>query len=221
MVVLMLAGQCAGTASDLPPATVEVGLRLSFEQKPPASFLKSLQREVEEILTPAGLKLHWREGPFGETSLNDAVELELRGACRHDAFGSRGLVSGGRVVLGWTRVVNGSVQPEAVVECDRIAGVMGVMAREVRHPALLARLHVRLAARVTAHELMHALLRTPAHHFGFRDERPLRPSDLLEPVRLEPAQIAALRRISNRRRSLVAQDSQLTPHAPASAPPVS
>ena len=189
-------------------STPEIGVFLTFQNKPSASFQRQMRREVDSLLAPAGLRLRWVDKASDQPAqFLDTVWVELRGACRLNWSGQSGRRVSGQVVLGWTLVHEGRVQPESMVDCDQISGVIAALARDVHNPAMLHRMHTRLAGRVMAHELMHALLRTPVHHFGYGEDRPLRPWDLLEPGHLEQHQIVALRQVLARRSEpVLAQD---------------
>jgi hypothetical protein len=160
-------------------------------------FVRRMQREIEALLSASGLRLYWQEASGSSPAVRHAgtIEVAMRGTCRPAWFGQSFEPVRGQVILGWTEVRDGRVQPEPAVDCDRIGGVIQSLAPRLDNPALLQRMHYRLLSRVLAHQLMHALFRTPVHYFSYNTGRPLRPSELLEPVTLEPSQLAALRPI--------------------------
>jgi len=178
-----------------------IGIHLTFQKKePPRPFLRRLQREVEEIFAPAGVKLTWSISPAHPSTADGAeiVEVDMLGTCRLDRLFRNESRLSGQIELGWTRVRDGRVLPESAVDCDRIAAVVLATNRHESNLALLHGTYNRVVSRVMAHELMHALLRTQEHHFAFDAGHPVRPRDLFEPARLDPSQIDAIRKILNR-----------------------
>jgi hypothetical protein len=181
--------------------TRPVVIHLTFQKKePPQAFLRRLQREVEEIFAPAGMKLEWMIAPERPAAAEPAerIEVEMLGTCRLDWLLRNESRLSGQIKLGWTRVREGRVLPESAVDCDRIAEVVFAANRHENNLALLHGTYTRVVSRVMAHELMHALLRTLEHHFAFEAGHAVRPKDLLEPARLEPSQIEALGKILGR-----------------------
>lgn len=194
----------AGVVAAAPPPAVpspQVAVLLSFQNRAVPDLVEQVRREVDGIFSPAGLTLVWQSDPpgFPPGPEQEIVRVEMRGNCRLSLVEGFAAPFRGRAALGWTRIHNGRVLPESAVECDQIARAMQSLSHQVRNRALLQRLYIKLVGRVMAHELMHALLRTADHHLAFNLEAPLRPADLLEPVRLLPFQIAALQQAHEQR----------------------
>lgn len=126
--------------------------------------LETLQSEIEELLLPANVAVHWHDGQ-GNVAGQLAV-IRFEGDCRADAALPLGLAIGGTQdpeALGRTHVSNGVVLPFADIRCDQVRRfIQGPLrsghGREAREQML-----GRALARVIAHELYHILLRTTAH----------------------------------------------------------
>ncbi|MBI3695241.1 MAG: hypothetical protein HY238_10440, partial [Acidobacteria bacterium] len=175
------------------PAT-RVGVMVSFDQPPNKDFLKQLRREVQEIFRPSGLDLTWEiRGKTRPSTYHRVILLDFRGRCGSNRLDDTHRASAGRERLGGTMVSDGEVIPFVVVDCDAMAVLVQSMRTQVASKLFLPGIYNRLAGRVTAHELMHALLRTTDHHSTDRMRPFLRASDLLSEARLTPTEIAALR----------------------------
>ena len=192
-------------SGDYRPPTV--GIMLSFEHKPSGYYLQRLQRDVEAIFEPSHLSLRWevfspnrRPGSYSR-----AIVVNVRGGCGsgrvYDAEPNREP----HVVLGWTIVNDGEVIPHAAIDCDRIAAVVAAARTNLIDRHLLPGLYHRLTARVLAHELMHALLRSSDHNTSDCLKTPLRLADLLAPARLSSHNLQALREVGRPASRVLAQ----------------
>ncbi len=176
----------------LPPT---VGVMLSFEHQPPRHYLQQIQQDVAQIFRPSRLDLHWQvmQGGVQPDSFSRAVVVEVRGRC---GFGRVAEVTPSHephVRLGWTAVNDGEVIPHVTVDCDQIAAaIAGARSQGFPRPTLPVLYH-RLIARVLAHELMHALLRSTDHNSSDCLKSPLRVVDLWAPARLSAHNLEALR----------------------------
>jgi hypothetical protein len=170
---------------------------LSFEHGPPRSYVQQLQRDVAEIFRSAHLNLHWEIlAPHHQPgSYTRAVVVDVHGRCGFPRIGEVSPHHGANVRLGWTLVNDGEVFPHAVVDCDRIAAVIAGARTQAPHRQVLPDLYARLTARVVAHELLHALLRSADHTPSGDLKTPLRLGDLLGPVRLSHNTLQALRQL--------------------------
>ena len=182
-------------APDFRPATV--GVMLSFERKPSPDWARRLRREVEEIFGPSKLDLRWEvlNDHTQPGSYSRAVVVEVRGRCGFTRVAEVEPAWNGTVQLGWTLVNDGEVIPHAAIDCDRIAAVVAGARKLALNRQLLPGMYQTLSARVLAHELMHALLRTADHQQSGCLRTPLRLADLQAPVRLSSTEVAALREV--------------------------
>ncbi len=173
-----------------------VGLLLRFEHPPDSRFVKQLRREVSRLFQPSGLDFRWEvlDGGRRPGAYEAVVLVEMRGRCSdHRVFEVREEPES-RVDLGWTIVNDGEVIPYSVVDCDQIARVTR-RTGQFSDRRLLPWLFLRLAARVTTHEILHVLLQTTEHHNTDFRRSPLDSSALLLDARLSHAEVAALRRL--------------------------
>ena len=173
-----------------------VGVYLKFEKPVFDKAARTLGKAVEQIFAPAGVELHWQllDGRQPPGEFDRAVVIEMRGSCtpwrqQEPPAGSE------RLTLGWTRIEDGAVIPFCMVDCDAIARSLARPSSMTGGAAGAYTRYWQLAARVLAHELMHALLRSAEHYSSDCLRSPLRAVDLASPARLKPAETAALRRI--------------------------
>ncbi len=187
----------AGAQSYVPPALAapKVGLMVAFDQPPQKDFLKQLRREVEQIFRPSGLDLTWelRDGRKQPGTYDRVALLDFRGQCGSNRLSDARGSSTGSQRLGETVVSEGEVLPFTFVDCNQIASVVRNVHQQWARESLLPGIYRHLAARVVAHELMHALLRTADHHPTDCMRPSLQAPDLQSEARLTPPEIAALR----------------------------
>ena len=192
-----LGGAPTTLAAPLPPELrpPTVGVMLKFDRQPAPVFLKQLRRDVGGIFRPAGLDLTWelRGGQTRPGTYDRVVVLDFRGRCGSNRLDEAHGASTGHKRLGGTMVSDGEVIPFVMVDCDQMAAVVRSMHIPVSSKVFLPGIYNRLASRVAAHELMHALLRTTEHHPTDCMRPFVRASDLQSEARLTPAEIAALR----------------------------
>jgi len=174
--------------------------------------VKALQHQVGAIFHPSVLDLRWEMLKCNRQpgSYDRVVVIEMRGVCDPNQSKRPEPGPDAKVHLGWTMVNDGEVLPYAVVDCDQITRVLSGAPRRGTDFAFSAMynfraMYNRLASRVLAHELMHVLLRTSEHHQSDCMRSPLRPIDLETEPRLQPSEIAALRRIMRARGETLAQ----------------
>ncbi|MBL8229636.1 MAG: hypothetical protein JNL98_14195 [Bryobacterales bacterium] len=198
---LALLAACVALNAETRPS---VAVYMDFAEKPSASSIQAMQREVESLLKPAGLQLHWRdanEGNMGREDFTDLYVFRFNGRCHMDGvqflFSELGPY-GETVVLGTSKTVNHEILPFGSVECDPI--------RRSVTPAVIGRAHPRreqvlgrAMGRVLAHELFHMMTRRSKHSESgvFRDSQ--RTEYLVaDEFGFDPAEEAELRRIGNR-----------------------
>lgn len=188
----------------LPPT---VGILVKFNGKHSSGFLRALQNQVGGIFRPTGLELRWEVlgGNKRPGTYDRVVIIEMRGSCDLYPPYNPPDLSEPNLKLGWTIVNNGEVLPYAVVDCDRIAGVVSRARLQFLTLSPPPAVYARLASRVVAHELMHVLLRTSDHDRTDCTRSPLKATDLPIEPRLAAKEIAALRQIGRTRRETVAR----------------
>jgi hypothetical protein len=179
-------------------------LYTAFQQAPPAAVVNAIQKELDAIMLPAGLRFDWH--PLAEAGGRVTAQLAVihfKGQC--DAEGMRPEL-GYPGPLGWTHISDGEILPFIDINCE---GVRLFLQRSLlgtpepgRDPAL-----GRAVARVLAHELYHFLVSTKKHAGGGIAKAVFSPEDLLSrTLRFGEKECAALR---NRRGKLFAQTSSL------------
>ncbi len=201
--VLALAqdGPSAGATTPAPVRRPAVGIFVKFEKRSHEGALTPLRKAVNRIFRPTGVDLRWHilDPDVRQPQSDRVVIVEMLGSCtpwRNDYMAAEPE----RRPLGWTRLEDGEVMPFATVDCDQIAlALLAEPRRTPNHEAIHGK-YWNLMARVLAHELMHALLRT-AEHFGTDCTRsPLRAYGLYVPAQLQPSEVAALRQLGVRSR---------------------
>ena len=188
-----MAGAQSYATPDL--AAIRVGVMVSFDHSPQKNFPQQLRREVEEIFRPAGLNFVWelRDGNTQPGTYDRVVLLDFRGWCGSDRPNDAPVASTAHQRLGGAVVSDGEVTPFIQVDCDQMAAAVRNMRTQVASRLFLPGLYSRLASRVTAHELMHVLLRTTDHQSTDCMRPLLRASDLQSEARLTTSEIGALR----------------------------
>ena len=141
-----------------------VAVFVGTDHETAAGVLKSLQREVEDVVGPSGIHISWHAMDVSQYSkvYESMAMVRLRGQCRVEGpMAGRG-PQGDSEPLGQTQVVEGKVLPIADVRCDSVRRVID---RELRsaHPERKEELLGRALGRVLAHELYHILLRSTDH----------------------------------------------------------
>ena len=126
--------------------------------------LNEMRREAGDILSASGVPLDWRIlGEDGPETDRDMVVMTFRGACRYQEA-TPGSTPGntGAGPLGFTRMVDGEVQPFGEVNCERVAELVR-RAMSGNDGARGELLFGRAMGRVVAHELVHMLTRSGRH----------------------------------------------------------
>ena len=174
-----------------------VGVMLSFQHRPSASYVKRIQGDVEDIFRPSQLDLRWEILDDGAQpgSYSRAVVIEFRGRCGFGRVAEVVPHAEPYPKLGWTVLNDGEVLPHATIDCDQIAAVTAAARSVVPARQTLPTLYHRLTVRVLAHELMHTLLRSADHNNSDCLKTPLRPEDLRAPARLSDHNLQALREV--------------------------
>jgi len=196
LTALLVFCQAAG-AREPSLGSPQVAVLLRFEQPPGKGFFETLRREVDDIFRPAGLDLHWfrLDQQIPRRSFDRVVVVEMRGRCSVAVLDEVLQTPAGGVTLGSTAVEEGQVIPFSMLYCDLIARAVARMRGASLSRALLPSSYYRLAGRVMAHEMMHALLRSTGHQDTDCARAVVLPYELYAPARLTPAERAALRRL--------------------------
>jgi hypothetical protein len=154
----------ARVARQIPASGQPLNVYLSNTHATSPLVLETLRNEVEELLEPAHLTVHWHDGK-GNVPGQLAV-IRLQGDCRADAPLPFGLTVGGTQdpeALGRTHVSNGVVLPFADIRCDQLRHFIQGPLRSGHNREAREQMLGRALARVIAHELYHILLRTTSH----------------------------------------------------------
>ncbi|MDX2154670.1 MAG: hypothetical protein SFV54_28260 [Bryobacteraceae bacterium] len=138
-----------------------VTLLVEFDQPYSEISYLEMQRELENVLRPAGVRLNFKlksEMAQGE-SFDDLVLVRFRGNCKLDHYP---IVFDERGPLAYSLTVEGEVQPYSVVRCDHVRKSVRSAMFGGDH-ARADRLMGRALGRVVAHELYHIVGRTHDH----------------------------------------------------------
>jgi hypothetical protein len=157
-----------GQSAPAPVAPPTLGVFMEFDAAPAGSVVGVMQHEVDDLLKPAGIAVHWRLASenHGDETYVRLVVLRFDGNCQAGDFklplpGSDAEPPETAVSLGDTKVANGRVLPYTVVRCDEVRKALMYLpaaSREQRQVAMGVAL-----GRVVAHELYHVLARTTGH----------------------------------------------------------
>ena len=133
---------------------------LDFQEPYSRTSLNEMKREAGLVLSSSGVLLDWRIlGEDAPEADNDLVLMRFRGACQ---YGQVAPVNDGPGPLGFTRMVDGEVQPFGEVDCGRIVN----SARNAMLDSDYAQGNLligRAIGRVVAHELVHMLTKSGQH----------------------------------------------------------
>lgn len=140
-----------------------VGVFMDFDSTPGSVWLSVMQREVADLLKPAGIAVNWRftAENRGDESYSRLVVLKFTGACRADRV-MPAVSEEETYSLGDAKVSHGSVLPFSEVRCNEVRKALAYLAPQASKEQRQKALGVALA-RVVAHELYHMLARTTAH----------------------------------------------------------
>ena len=147
------------TVSAVPAAPI--ALYVDFQQTPPRTVLDAVEEEVENIMTPAGMRLEWRSlaGVHGNEVSAELAVVRFKGRCDIANLNLHPPEGG---ALGWTHISDGVVLPFSDVDCGKIraflqSGLLAVPAK------LREEVFGRAVGRVLAHELYHIFAKTQHH----------------------------------------------------------
>ena len=152
-----------GTRAE-PPSHSALTVILDFTGPWSRTSLNEMKREAGDILGASGVPLDWRIlGQDGPETDREIVVMTFKGACRYQEA-MPGSITGntGAGPLGFTRMIDGEVQPFGEVDCGRVAElVRRAMSGndETRGELLFG----RAMGRVVAHELVHMLTKSGRH----------------------------------------------------------
>ena len=137
-----------------------VGIFYQFEQEPAALSYQAMVKETRALLDPAGVSVVWRKQGenSGAESFAKVLFVKFTGACKPVLKDTAAEEEEPTVRLGSARVAQGNVLPVAEINCSEIQRFIAQAPARQRGIALGWAM-----ARVTAHELYHALLQTTGH----------------------------------------------------------
>lgn len=139
----------------------EIAIYTRFSAPPSAGVVEAIENEVQSIMAPIGLSLHWlnlAEADGKQTSVELAV-VSFKGRCDVDDLIPRDRNPG---ALGWTHMTDGVILPFADVDCS---AVRSFMQKELLESGVKRRAQEfgRALGRVLAHELYHIFANTVRH----------------------------------------------------------
>ena len=183
------------------PTTIPgVAIYVKTVEVPSAPVLDAMKMEVEELLSPLGIPIDWRNLDRVYKSAPDLAVLTLRGACDTSTQRPR---PKDVLRLGWTHVSEGQVLPFAELDCDRLRwviqkGLAGTTPnmRDLRMGKALGR--------IAAHELYHIFAHTMEHGSEGLTRASISPDELtMEECRFRTQDLRAMREgLANVRRVL-------------------
>jgi len=121
--------------------------------------VQQLERELHNIVEPAGLQLGWRRLPAktGATVDGASIVVRFRGTCSPESSPRRH-----RPVAGWAHASDGTILPFIEIDCDQVWSV--IEADLDSESGFQREFHLgRALGRVVAHELYHVLTNRAAH----------------------------------------------------------
>jgi hypothetical protein len=159
---LLLAGLfCAPAHSANLTQSEPVTVLLQFEGDPSDISVQEMKREVEKIMTEAGLKLRFQllKDVKSTDSFADLVVVKFKGRCQMEPLP---VLYDERGPLAYTHTSDGAVLPFSEVACDRIRlSIRSVLwGDDVKRADFLLG---RALGRVLAHELYHIYAKTQKH----------------------------------------------------------
>ncbi|MBI4908480.1 MAG: hypothetical protein HY820_32980 [Acidobacteria bacterium] len=149
-----------------PPGRIAV--YLGVEQQASAQSLDQMKREVETLLSPAGIRVDWRfieQGRNAEVDHSHLYVLRMRGNCTteriHLLFSELGPY-GDVIALGSASTVDHQIQPFGRLECDPLRRSLAASLRG-ESPNKRDAVFGKVLGRVMAHELFHMMTGQTKH----------------------------------------------------------
>jgi hypothetical protein len=133
---------------------------MDFKHRRSEVAVYAMEREIQSILEPAGVRLGWRilSDAVSREAFEAVVVARFRGDCRAD--GDRDPAPAR--VLGLAHVTDGQVLPFSDIDCDRVRHTVQPRLAAL-NPLDAGRLYGRALGRVLGHELYHILAKTTHH----------------------------------------------------------
>lgn len=183
-----LAGNVLVAAGIEPRAEGTLTIALQFDRSISSTSLRAMEREAEEILSPAA-HVRWEllsQVKAGE-SFERVVVLHFTGSCDLQARAPRGLTPS----LGHTNAAGHELLPFSEIDCDALRTLLTSRTGSMAVGAGAA-LGVGLG-RVLAHEVYHIVLNTTAHSRCGVAKASFSAADLFaKPLRFERADLERL-----------------------------
>lgn len=160
-------------------AGLGLAIYTKFEKSPPpAPVIRSMEAEVESIVSPVGVALAWvpLKGQSEYPTATDLMVVTFRGECDP----GRGIVPVRTPgPLGWAYMSGAEVIPFADVDCNRLRQLLWTDLDGTKPLARQSLLGRALGA-VVAHELYHVLARTKNHSSACLGKAVLSNRDLMD-----------------------------------------
>jgi hypothetical protein len=157
---LLLASASLAAAASPARETTGVFLLIRTGQAPAATF-QEMKKELADLMSPAGVPVHWEEALSLHVVNGTTVVVDLSGNCTVP-FHAEAEQPSLRTPLGSTATADGSILPFVQVNCGALASLIapqiGDQPESFREFVL-----GRALARVLAHELYHILTQSENH----------------------------------------------------------
>ena len=179
------------------PATPTLGIYMDFEATPGGPSLAVMKSEVDALLKPAGVRVHWgltRENRGNET-YSRLVVFKFTGACQADGILLPRAGEPDAEEVGDTKVLDGRVLPYSEVKCDVVRRALSYLSPKASREQKQEALGIAMA-RVVAHELYHVLAHTTTHtHRGLaKASQPLKELVSKKSLTFQEADAEAIRK---------------------------
>jgi hypothetical protein len=157
---LLLASASLAAAASPARETTGVFLLIRTGQAPAATF-QNMKKELADLMSPAGVPVHWEEPSDFHVVNGYTIVVDLSGNCTvpfHADAERQGLGT----PLGSTATADGSILPFVQVNCGALASLIAPRIED--QPEFLREFVLgRALARVLAHELYHILTQSENH----------------------------------------------------------
>jgi hypothetical protein len=152
-----------------------------------------MKREFERIMRPTSTSIGWRmtgDAADGET-FHEIVVVRFKGSCQADGIKANPVNSH---YLAITHEQDGEILPFSRIDCRQLLGMLSLRpSGGAGNTFEVLRLLGRAMGRVLAHEVFHAILKTPNHSARGIAKPSFTPAELFgAELRFEPLQVDQL-----------------------------
>jgi hypothetical protein len=157
---LLLASASLAAAASPARETTGVSLLIRTGQAPAVTF-QEMKKELADVMSPAGVPVHWEEPLTFHDVNGSTVVVDISGTCRVP-FHADAERPGLRTPLGSTATADGSILPFVQVNCGALASLLAPLIGN-QPESFRDFVFGRALARVLAHELFHILTQSENH----------------------------------------------------------